>query len=147
MKFKITKSRSFVMNKGRAAEIFYFSLSGTIKSTLSECPQKSLGKISNVTLRNTNDVRAALGDLELWQARLDGSGLLGRFKALVYQHSVVPRILWPLFVYDFPMIIAEAMERKINRYLRRWQGFPIRLTNAALYGTLNTLQLPFKVLL
>ena len=46
-----------------------------------------------------------------------------------------------------PMIIMEAMERKINYYLRIWLGFPRSLSSAALYGSSNSLQLPFKGLM
>ena len=147
MKFKPTKSRSFVMKKGRTADKFRFSIAGTMIPTLSECPVKSLGKIFDTTLRDTNAVRAAVGDLALWLTRVDKSGLPSRFKAWIYQHAVLPRILWPLFVYDSPMTTVEAMERKINNYLRRWLGFPRSLSNAALYGSSNALRLPFKGLM
>ena len=123
---------------------FRFSLSRTTISTLSDCPVKSLGKIFNSTLRDTNAVRTAVRDLELWLARVDIFGLPGLFKTWVYQHAVLSRILWLLFVYDSPMTIVEAMERKINRCLRRWLALPRSLSSAALYGTLNVLQLPFK---
>ena len=117
MKFKPAKSRLFVTKKGRTTDNFCFSLSGTMIPTLSECPVKSLGKIFSITLKDTNAVRAVVVDLELWLTRMDKSGLPGCFKAWVYQHIVLPRILWLLFVYGSPMTIVEAMERKINSYL------------------------------
>ena len=39
------------------------------------------------------------------------------------------------------------MEKKINSSLRKWLGLPRSLSNAALYGTSNALQLPFKGLM
>ena len=45
------------------------------------------------------------------------------------------------------MTIMEAMERKVNNYLRRWLGFPRSLSSAALYGSSNALQRPFKGLM
>ena len=118
-KFKPAKSRSFVMKKGRTVDKLRFSIAGTMIPTLSECPVKSQGKIFHTTLRDNNAVRTAVGDLELCLIRVDKSSQPGRFKARIYQHVVLPRILWPLFVYDSPMTIVEAMERKINNYLRR----------------------------
>ena len=135
------------MKKGRTADKFSFSIAGTMIPTLSECPVKSLGKIFDTTMRDTNAIRATVGDLELWLTRVDKSGLPGRFKAWIYQHTVLPRILWPLFVYDSPMTIVEAMERRVNNYLRRWLGFLRSLSSAALYGSSNALQLPFKGLM
>ena len=119
MKFKPAKSRSFVMKKGRTAYKFRFSIAGTTIPTLSEYSVKCIGKIFDTTQRDTNAVRAAVGDLELWLTRVYKSGLPGRFKVWIYQHAVLPRILWPSFVYDSPMTIVEAMGRKINNYLQR----------------------------
>ena len=75
---------------------------------------------------------------------VDRSGLPGRFKTWIYQHSILPRILWPLLVYSVPITTVEVMERKISSYLRRWLGLPRSLSSAALYGRSNTLQLPFS---
>ena len=106
--------------------------------------QSNTNNLCNSTLIDTNAVRAAVGDLELWLARGDKSGLLGRFKAWVYQHVVLPKIFCPLFIYDSPMTIVEARGKKINSYLRRWLCLPRCLRSAALYGTSTVLQLPFK---
>ena len=126
--------------------------------TLLECPIKSLGMIFNCTLRDTNTVRALVGDLELWLARVDKSGLPGRFKAWIYQHMVLPRIMWfpflsqylfllvemwPLFAYESPKTIVEAIERKMYSYLQRCLWLPRSLTCTALHGTSNALRLPF----
>lgn len=66
------------------------------------------------------------------------------FKAWIYQHSILPQVLWPLLVYAVPITSVESLERKISGFLRKWLGLPRSLTSAALYGTSNTLQLPFS---
>ena len=38
----------------------------------------------------------------------------------IYQHGVLPRLLWPLLVYDVPISTVEAMERALSGYIRRW---------------------------
>ena len=78
--------------------------------------------------------------------KIDKSGLPGRFKAWLYQHAALPRIMWPLTVYSVPITTMEAMERKISGFLRRWLGLPHSLCSTALYGTSNVLLLPFKSL-
>lgn len=75
---------------------------------------------------------------------MDKSGLPGRFKAWIYQHTILPRILWPLLVYTVPITTVESLERKISGFLRKWLGLPRSLTSAALYGASNSLQLPFS---
>lgn len=44
------------------------------------------------------------------------------------------------------MSTVESLGRKITSFLRKWLGFPHCLSSAALYGTSNTLQLPFSSL-
>lgn len=144
MCFKPAKSRSLVIKKGKVADNFRFSISGTTIPTLTDRPVKSLGKTFYSTSTDTLSIRMTISELEVWLAKVDKSGLPGCFKAWIYQHAVLPRILWPLFIYDFPMTSVETMERSINGYLRRWLGLPRGLSSAALYGKSNALQLPFK---
>lgn len=37
-----------------------------------------------------------------------------KFKAWLYQHDFLPRILWPLLVYEVPVSTVEALEGKIS---------------------------------
>ena len=68
----------------------------------------------------------------------------GKFKAWLYQHAILPQVLWPLMLYEVAITTVEGMERKISGYLRRWLGLPKSLSSAALYGTTNVIQLPFR---
>ena len=77
---------------------------------------------------------------------MDKSGLPGKFKAWIYQHGVLPRILWPLLVYEFPISTVQGFERRNSRYLRRWLGLPRSLSSIALYGHNNKLKLPISSL-
>ncbi|KAK0145691.1 hypothetical protein N1851_015413 [Merluccius polli] len=64
----------------------------------------------------------------------------------IYQHGILPRLLWPLLVYDVPLTTVEGLERKVSGYLRRWLGLPQSLSSIALYGNKNKLRLPFSSL-
>lgn len=75
---------------------------------------------------------------------MDKSGLQGRFKAWIYQHSILPRVLWPLLIYAVPVTTVESFQRKISGFLLKWLGLPRSLNSAALFGTSNILQLPFS---
>lgn len=68
------------------------------------------------------------------------------FKAWLYQHGILPRILWPLLVYEVPISTVEILERKVSSHLRKWLGLPKSLSSIALYGHRNKLQLPLKSL-
>ncbi|KAI2646403.1 hypothetical protein H4Q32_030397 [Labeo rohita] len=73
---------------------------------------------------------------------LEKSGLPGRYKAWGYQHGVLPRLLWPLLVYEVPVSTVEGLERRINTCLRRWLGVPRSFCSISLYCTCSKLQLP-----
>jgi len=107
---------------------------------------KSLGKVFNCSLRDTAAINATNQDLEAWLATVDKSGLPGKFKAWVYQHGILPRILWPLLVYEVPISTVEGFERRVSRFLRKWLGVPRSLSSTALYGKNNMLKLPFSSL-
>ncbi|XP_049336392.1 uncharacterized protein LOC125802421 [Astyanax mexicanus] len=144
MSFKPSKSRSMVLKKGKVIDKFRFSISGTVIPTITEQPVKSLGKLFDSTLKDSAAIQKASLELGTWLTKVDKSGLPGRFKAWIYQHSILPRILWPLLIYAVPMTAVESLERRISSFLRKWLGLPRSLTSAALYGTSNILQLPLR---
>ncbi|XP_061896860.1 uncharacterized protein LOC133645950 [Entelurus aequoreus] len=146
MSFKPTKSRSMVLKKGKLADKFRFFVDGTAIPSITEKPVKSLGKVFDCSLRDTAAIQTTIKELQTWLSAVDKSGLPGRFKAWIYQHGVLPRILWPLLLYEVPLSTVEILERKISSYLRRWMGFPRSLCSTALYGKTNKLQLPFSSL-
>ena len=74
------------------------------------------------------------------------SGLPGKFKAWLYQHGILPRILWPLLVYKFPISTVEGLERRVSSHLRHWLGLPRSLSSIAFYGNKNKLTLPINSL-
>lgn len=146
MTFKPAKSRSLVIKKGKITEKYHFKISGATIPTLNEKPVKSLAKFFHGSLRDTVAIEQTTKDLTQWLNKIDKSGLPGRFKAWLFQHAVLPRILWPLLMYEFPMTSVESLEKLITRRLRRWLGVPKCLSTAALYGRINALQLPFNSL-
>ncbi len=101
MSFKPAKSRSLVLKKGKVTDRFRFRL-GEYQIPVTERPVKSLGKVFNCKLNDRDSIKATGADLEGWLRTVNKSGLSGRFKAWVYQHGILPIILWPLLIYDVP---------------------------------------------
>ena len=126
------------------ADKFRFSIAGTPIPTISEKPIKSLGKFFDSSLRDAASIKNTCEELEGWLKDVDKTGLPGKFKAWVYQHGILPRILWPLLLYDFPITTISDLEKKVSCYLRRWLGLPRSLSNIALYGNTCKLTLPSK---
>ena len=117
-----------------------FKFSGKYIPTIKNKPVKSLGEWFDHILKETRD------RLESWLNKIDRSGLPGSFKAWIYQHVVLPKILWPLSIYEFTSYNVKQLEKRINSRLRRWLGLPKCLSSVVLYGNSNMVQQPFKSL-
>lgn len=81
--------------------------------------------------------------MEEW-LRTEKTGLPGKFKACLYQHILLPRLMWAPTVYEVPITCVEGLERKINKYLRKWLGTPPSFTAVGLYIRSGQLQLPLS---
>ncbi|KAJ3583253.1 hypothetical protein NHX12_034140 [Muraenolepis orangiensis] len=114
MRFKPAKSRSMVLRKGKVVDKFRFNIADTAIPSISEKPVKSLGKVFDCSLRDTTSIQSTCTELDGWLKSVDKSGLPGKFKAWVYQHGILPRILWPLLVYAVPISTVETLERRLN---------------------------------
>jgi hypothetical protein len=144
MEFKPTKSRSLVVKNGKVTNKYRFRVADIEIPTITEKPVKSLGKVFDSSLSDKDSIKQTTQQLTDWLSTIDRSGLPGKFKAWIYQHGLLPRILWPLLVYEFTMTTIDEYERKISGYIRRWLGLPRSLSSIALYGKSNKLQLPFS---
>ncbi|KAK3535558.1 hypothetical protein QTP70_016829, partial [Hemibagrus guttatus] len=92
-------------------------------------PSQSLGKTFDCTLKESASIRATNQELDRWLMAVYKSGLLGKFKAWIYQHGILPRILWLLLVYEFTLSTVKGFEKSINSHLQRWLGLPRSLSS------------------
>ncbi len=144
MCFNPAKSKSLVPKKGKVTDRFRFRLGEYQIASVTERPVKSLGKVFNCRLNDRDSIKATSTDLEGWLRTVDKSELPGRFKAWVYQHGILPRILGPLLIYEVPMTVVEGFKQKVSSHLCRWLGLPRSLSNIGLYGNTNKLRLTFS---
>ena len=106
--------------------------------------EKSLGKWFNSSLRDTGSIQKMIEPMENQMQKVEKSRLPGKFKTWIFQHGVLPRLLWPLLVYDGPLSNVEEAEKKITAYLRRWLGVPQCFSSVNLYSKDCNLQLLFR---
>ena len=90
------QSRSLVICKGKVDDKFRFQVGGDIPS-VEDKPVNSTGKWFDSTLKYRSADKEAE---QQWMRAIDKTGLPGKFKALIYQHGILPRIMWPLLIYD-----------------------------------------------
>ncbi|XP_034721949.1 uncharacterized protein LOC117940937, partial [Etheostoma cragini] len=144
MKFKPKKSRSMVIRNGKLTNRFKLHVQEEVIPSIEENPIKCLGRWYDNSLSDRNSIASMEKQLEEWLRRIEKSGLPGKFKAWLYQHGLLPRLMWLLTVYEVPMTCVEGMERKINKYLRKWLGIPPSFTAVGLYIRSGQLQLPLS---
>ena len=135
-----------MIKKGKVLKNCVFKISDERIPTVSEAPVKSLGKMFDDTLKDGNNKLSVIAQIEKWLLSVDESELSGKFKVWIFQHGILPRILWPLMLYDFPLSTVEKMESKISNRLHQWLGVSPSFSNAALYGKDVKLVLPMSSL-
>ena len=60
---------------------------------------------------------------------------------------LIPKLLWPLLIYEVSSSTVETIEGKINKFTRKWLEVPPGLSDVALYCANAKLTLPFKSVL
>ncbi len=146
MNFKPKKSRSLVIKSGSVTKRFTLQVQGEDIPSIMDSPIKCLGKWFDSSLSDKANVERIRSQLQEGLKQIDKSALPGKFKAWLFQNALLPRLMWPLMLYEIPTSSVECLERTISRHLRRWLGVPPSFTSIGLYGRSNQLQLPLSSL-
>lgn len=144
MKIKPSKSRSISIVKGVLSDLKFFIGDDPIP-TVSEQPVKSLGRWYDSSLKDKDQVQQLRKDLSSGLQSIDNTQLPGKLKAWCLQFGLLPRMLWPLAVYEVPISTVEKLERGVTGYIKKWLGVPRCLTTIGLYGD-GILKLPLTSL-
>ena len=142
---KPEKCRSLVIIKGEVSQRTP-EVEGTQITSITEKPVKYLGKIYNKTLKDSEQIEEVLKKLKQELRRIQKSKVPGRYKAWMVQHMLLPRLMWPLTIYNTPESKVEEMQRMITACLKRWLGLPRSLSVECLYSRSTKIQLPFSEL-
>ncbi|KAI8516566.1 hypothetical protein Bbelb_051470 [Branchiostoma belcheri] len=145
MKFKTKKSRSLVLKQGRLCD-YNFALGGEKIPSIQEQPVKSLGRWYTEDLKDTKRVQETANLISESLVAIDNCGLPGKLKLWCLQYGLMPRIMWPLTVYEVALTHVEAMERNINKFVKKWLGVPNSLTNIAIHSNKAKLTIPVRSL-
>ena len=146
MKFKPKKSRCLVIRKGKVTDKFPLCVQNETIPSLTNNPIKCLGKWFDASLKDGNNVSRLRNQVQEGMKTIDKTGLPGKYKAWMYQHGLLPRLTWPLTLYEIPTTAVEELERTVSKHLRRWLGVPPSFTSIGLYGKSTKLQLPLSSL-
>ena len=129
MKAKPKKSRSISLVRGTICDI-HFSIGGNIIPAVREQPVKSLGRLYAFPLTDRHRGVEVEGTALEGLHAIEKSELPGKLKAWCFQHGLLPRLLWPLQIYEISLSRVETIQQHINKYLRKWLGVPPLLLNS-----------------
>ncbi|XP_078589523.1 uncharacterized protein LOC144869891 [Branchiostoma floridae x Branchiostoma japonicum] len=144
MRFKAKKCRKLVLRKGKLCDKLQLEIQGEKIPSVSDQPVKSLGKKFDKTLGDVQNVKEFRKQAEEGLRKIEESNLPGKYKLWCYQYGLLPRLTWPMTMYNIPLSTMEQVDRKISRYIRKWLGVPPGLTSVGLYSTTTKLQLPLS---
>ena len=141
LEVKAAKSRSLVIYKGkvRKQEV---KMKGEVLTSITEKPIKYLGKWYNESLNDREQLVQVMKQLKIYLNRIDRSMLPGKFKVWCLQNALIPKLMWPLSIYDVTLTKVEKIQQLITRKIKAWLGIPKTLSVSALYGKSTKLQLP-----
>lgn len=98
---------------------------------MSEKPVKSLGRWYDANLKDKDQVDQLRQDIIHGLESIDKSLLPGRLKHWCLQFGLLPRLTWPLTIYEAPISKVEELGRLISSFAKKWLGLPRCLSKMA----------------
>ena len=154
MDFQAANSHSFVVIKGKSLNSTPFSASKPFDTTdfssyipsIHSSPVKFLGRVIDGSISDRKSVH------ELDQKLSDGLGIIdkscykGPQKLWILQHLLIPRIQWPLLIYEVSIAVASRLEQKVSAFITKWLHLHNSTTNLCFYASSSPCPLPIKSL-
>ena len=142
---KPEKCRTMVIRKGKISTQT-IQIEGSPITSVTEKPIRYLGKSYNMTLNEKMQTEDTVKQTKEDLKKLERCKVPGRYKGWMMQHMLLPRLLWPLSIYNIPATRVEEIQRLMTNSLKRWLGLPKTLSVDCLFSRSSKLQLPYTAL-
>ncbi|XP_060589960.1 uncharacterized protein LOC132745155 [Ruditapes philippinarum] len=113
MLFKPRKSRCLVVRKGKVTDRFKLTIQKEEIPSLVNNPVKCLGKWFDSTLKDTKSQGRLKQQVEEGLKRIDKSELPGKYKAWIFQHGLLARLIWPLMVNEILSVWSRSWSSQL----------------------------------
>ena len=121
LEFRADKSRSIFIVKDRSMNTTPFSVSKASDQqdvsswipSIHSRPIKFLGRIIDGSISDRNSSAELTDKLLAGLSVIDKSHFTGTQKLWILQHLLIPRIQWPLLIYEIPISLAFKLEQKV----------------------------------
>ena len=150
MSMKASKSRSIIIENGRVKNNSKLVLSEAGNEnkipSIVDNPVKFLGRQISFPLSDKSQVDKFSEALTKGLLLIDKSYHRDLHKLWILQHLLIPRLRWPLLIYEIPLTAVVKFEQKISVYIRKWLRLHNSTTNICLYSASSPCPLPLKSL-
>ena len=155
LEFRADKSHSIVIVKGRSMNTTHFSVSkasvqpevpSPIPSIHSRPIKFFFGQIIDGSISDRNSSAELKDKLLAGLSVIDRSHFTGTKKLWILQHLPIPRIQWPLLIYEIPISLAFKLEQKVSVFIRKWLHLHHSTSSLCFYSSASPCPLPIKSL-
>ena len=154
LEFRADKSCSIVIVKGRSMNTTPFSVSKASDQpdvsswipSIHSRPIKFLGRIIDGSISDRNSSAELTDKLLAGLSVIDKSHFTGTQKLWILQHLLIPRIQWPLLIYEIPISLAFKLEQKVSIFIRKWLHLHHSTSSLCFYSSVSLCPLPIKSL-
>ena len=131
-----------MIDKDKVIDIFPFSFKGEIIPSIHANLVRFLSIDFIVSDKRSVEkfVTEVLSGLKL----TDKSSHKGIHKVWILQNMLIPRLRWPLLIYEISISVVSCIEHKISSILRKWLNVHHSATNICLYSSTSPCPLPLK---
>ena len=109
-------------------------------------PIKFLGHIIDGSISDRNSSAELTDKLLVGLRVIDKSHFTGTQKLWILQHLLIPRIQWPLLIYEIPISLAFKLEQKVSIFIRKWLHLHHSTSSLCFYSSVSPCPLPIKSL-
>ena len=107
-------------------------------------PVKFLGRIMDGSLSDRNSSLELADKLLAGLTTIDRSHFTGTQKLWILQHLLIPRIQWPLLIYEVSISLAFKLEQKV--FIRKWLHLHHSTSSLCFDSSASPCPLPIKSL-
>ena len=119
MSFRDSKSRSMMIDKGKVIDISPFSFKGEIIPSIHANPVRFFGRTIDFTVSDKHSVAKFVTEVLSCLKLVDKSSHKGIHKVWILQNMLIPRLRWPLLIYEISISVVNCIEHKISSFFKK----------------------------
>ena len=108
---------------------------------------KFLGHIIDGSISDRNSSAKPTDKFLAGLSVIDKSHFTCTQKLWILQHLLIPRIQWPLLIYEIPISLAFKLEQKVSVFIRKWLHLHHSTSSLCFCSSVSLCPLPIKSLL